>query len=80
MDFLDGLAGKLVKNPLASAGDIRDKGSIPGLGRSLGEGNGNPSECSCLENPMDQGAWQASVHEVPKSRTRWSTPAYALYL
>ena len=55
----------MVKNPAANAGDIRDAGSIPGSGRSLGEGNGNPIQCSCLENPMDRGAWQ-----VTKSRTR----------
>ena len=47
----------VVKNPPASAGDIRDAGSIPGLGRSPGGGLGNPPEHSCLENPMDRGAW-----------------------
>ena len=49
----------------------KDPGSIPGLGRSLGEGNGNsnPVQCSCLENPMDGEAWQATVHEVTK---RWT--------
>ena len=52
----------VVKNPSASAGDIRDTGSIPGLGRSLGEGNGNLLQYSCLENLMDKGAWQATVH------------------
>ena len=46
--------GLVVKNPLASAGDIRDMGSIPGLGRSPGEGNGNPLQYSCLENSMDR--------------------------
>ena len=56
-----------VKNPLASAGDIRDMGSIPGLGRSPGEGNGNPPQCSCLENPMERGAWRATVHVVTNS-------------
>ena len=50
----------MVKNMLVSAGDIRDEGSIPGLGRSPGEGNSNPLQYSCLENPMDRGAWQAS--------------------
>ena len=59
--------GSVVKNPPASAGDA---GSIPGLGRSPGEGNGNPLQCSCLENSMDRGAWRAAVHEVAKSRTR----------
>ena len=53
-----------VKNPPANAGDM---GSIPGLGRSSGEGNGNPLLYSCLGNPMDRGAWQATVHGVAKS-------------
>ena len=57
----------VVKNPLANAGDIKDTGLIPGLGRSPGEGNGNPLQSSCLENPMDRGAWWATVHEVTKS-------------
>ena len=46
----------MVKNPRANAGDIRDEGSIPGLGRSPGGGHGNPLQYSCLENPMDRGA------------------------
>ena len=54
-----------VKNPLANAGDL---GLIPGLGRSPGEGHGNPLEYSCLENPMDRGAWQAAVHGVARVR------------
>ena len=54
----------VVKNPPASTGDIRDVGSIPGLGRSPGEGNGTPLQYSCLENPMDRGAWWATVHGV----------------
>ena len=54
----------MVKNVTTSAGDGRDEGSVPGLGRSLGEGNGNPLQYSCLENPMDRGAWQATVHVV----------------
>ena len=49
-----------------------DPGSIPGLGRSPGEGNGNPLQYSCLENPMDGGAWLATVHGVAKSRTQLS--------
>ena len=52
----------VVKNPPASAGDIRDMDSIPVSGRSPGEGNGNPLQYSCLENPMDRGAWWAIVH------------------
>ena len=64
------LGGSVVKNPPASAGDAGDLGSIPGSGRSPGEGNGNPLQYSCLENPMDRGAWQATVHRVTKSRTQ----------
>ena len=60
----------VVKNPPPSAGDIRDLGSIPGPGRSPGGGHGNPLQCSCLENPMDRGAWRVMVHGVTKSRTR----------
>ena len=56
----------------ASAHNAGDLGSIPGLGRSPGEGNGNPLQYSCLENPMDGGAWWATVHEVAKSQTRLS--------
>ena len=51
----------MVKNPPADAGDIRDVGSIPGLGRSPGWGHGNPLQYSCLENPMDREAWRATV-------------------
>ena len=53
----------MVKNPPANAGDV---GLIPGLGRPLGKGNGNPPQYSCLGNPMDRGAWWATVHEVAK--------------
>ena len=59
----------VVKNPPAKAGDGRDEGSIPGSGRSPGEGNGNPLQDSCLENSMDRGAWWAIVHGVTKSQT-----------
>ena len=58
------------KNPSANAEDARDAGSIPGLGRSLGGGHGNPLQYSCLENPMDRGAWQATVHKAVKIQTR----------
>ena len=58
--------GAVVKNLPANAGD---PGSIPGSGRSLGDGNGNPLQYSCLGNPMDRGAWWAAVHGVTKSRT-----------
>ena len=60
----------MVKNLPTNAGDLRDLGSIPGLGRSPGGGNGSPLWYSCLENPMDRGAWWATVHGVTKSRTR----------
>ena len=59
----------VIKDLLASAGDLRDMGSIPGLGRSPGEGNSNPLQYSCLENPMDRGAWWATVHGVAESDT-----------
>ena len=59
----------VVKNPPSNTGDIRDTGSIPGLGSSLGGGHGNPLQCSCLENPMDRGAGQSMVHSVTKSQT-----------
>ena len=59
----------MVKNPPANAGDVRDVGSIPGSGRSPGGGHANPLQYSCLENPMDRGAWQATVHGVRKSWT-----------
>ena len=52
----------MVKNPPASSGDLRDGGLILGSGRSPGGGNGNPLQYSCLENPVDRGAWQATVH------------------
>ena len=60
----------VVKNPLANAGDLRDLGLIPGSGRSPGGGHGNPLLYSCLENPMDRGAWQETVHMVTKSQTQ----------
>ena len=59
----------MIKNLSASAGDTGDVGSISGSGRSPGVGNGNPLQYSCLENPMDRGAWQAIVHGAPKSWT-----------
>ena len=58
-----------VKNLSASEGDLRGVGSIPGSGRSPGGGNGNPLQCSCLENPVDRGAWRATVHGAAKSQT-----------
>ena len=64
MGFPSSLAGK---ESTCNAGDL---GLIPRLGRSPGGGHGNPSQYSCLENPMDRGAWRAIIHEVTKSRTR----------
>ena len=61
--------GSVVKNLPANAGDT---GLIPGSGRSSGVGNGNPLQYSCLGNPRDRGAWQATVHGVAKSRTQLS--------
>ena len=58
--------GSMVRNLPANAGNI---GSIPGPERSPGKRNGNPLQCSCQENPMDRGAWQATVHAVTKSDT-----------
>ena len=60
----------VVKNVLASAGDLRTVGSIPRLGRSPGGGHGNSLQHSCLENPMDRRAWSATVHRVAKSWMR----------
>ena len=61
--------GSMVKNPPANAGDTGDSGSVTGLGRSPGVGNGNPLQYSCLENSMDIGAWWPTVHGVAKSQT-----------
>ena len=66
MDFIFSLGGAVVKNLPANTGE---SGLIPGLGRSPGGGNGNPPQYSCLENAMDRGAWQATVHGVAKSLT-----------
>ena len=60
----------MVKNPPASAGDTKDVGSIPGSGRSPEKGNSSPLQYSCLGNPIDRGAWQATVHGVPKELDR----------
>jgi len=58
--------GSVVKNPSVKAGDA---GSIPGSGRASGKGNGNPLQYTCLGNPTDRGAWQATIHRVLKSWT-----------
>ena len=60
----------VVKNPPASAGDLRDMGSVPGLGRSPGGRHGNPLRYAWLENPTDRGVWWAKVHGVAKSQTQ----------
>ena len=67
LGFSGGTSGK---EPTCSAGDLRDTGSIPGLGRSPGEGHGNLLQYSFPSNPMDRGAWQPTVHRVPESPTR----------
>ena len=60
----------MVKNPPANAEDVREAGSIPWSGRSPGGGNGNPLQYFCLENPMDRGAWRATVRSITKSQTQ----------
>ena len=67
LGFPGGSAGK------ESACIVGDLGLIPGLGRSHGGGHGHPLQCSCLENPMDRGAWQAAVHGVPELDTNETT-------
>ena len=64
--------GAVVKNLPANARKAGDVGSIPGSGRSPGGENGSPLQYSCLENPMDRGVWQATVHGISKSQTRLS--------
>ena len=64
--------GAVVKNLHDNAGDRRDAGSAPGSGRCPGGGNGNALQYSCLGNPMDRGAWWATVHEVAKSQVQLS--------
>ena len=73
MDFPSGSEVK------ASACNVGDLGSIPGLGGSTGEGNGNPLQYFCLENPMDRGAWWATVHGVAKSQTGLSDFTFTYY-
>ena len=63
-------SGTVVKNLPANAGDKRDTGSVPEWERSPGGGNGDPLQYSCLDNPMDGGAWRATVHGVAKSQTQ----------
>ena len=68
-EFLGFPGASMVKNLPANSGATGDAGSIPGLGRFPGEGDVNPLQYSCLENPMDRGAWRAIVPRVAKSRT-----------
>ena len=68
----------MVKNLPASAGDTGDLGSVPGLRRSSGGGDGNPFQYSCFGNPMDRGAWRAVVHRVAKSQTQLSMHAHLM--
>ena len=72
----------MVKNPPANAGNIRDMDSIPGLGRSLGEGHGNPLQCSCLDKPMDRGTfiWGGSVGERVVADFTQSETATTLFI
>ena len=73
ISFIRASQGALVvKNLPGNAGDTRDEGPIPGLGRSPGGGHGNPLQYSCLENSMDRGAWEATVHGTAKSQTQLS--------
>ena len=66
----------VIKNPSTNAGDTRDMGLSPGSGRSSGEGNGNSLQYSCLESPMDRGAWRDTTHGAAKSRTRLRAHAH----
>ena len=68
--------GSVVKNLPANAGDTGDSDSVPGLGRSPGEGNGSALQYSCLESPMDRGAWWAAVYGVTRGWTQRRTHAY----
>ena len=65
-----GFPGGSSDNPLANAGDVRDVGLILGSGRSPAGGHGNPCQYCCLQNPMDRGAWWATIQRVTKSRTQ----------
>ena len=75
-----GIWGGVFSDGKVSAYSVGDLGSIPGSGRSSGEGNGNPLQYSCLENPMDGGVWYATVHVVAKSQTRLSNFTFTFTL
>ena len=70
----------MVKNPPANAGDTRDIGLIPGLGRSPAGGNGNPLQYSCLGNSMNRGAWWATVHGVAESDTNEDAQTHSKFI
>ena len=70
--------GSAVKKQPANAGDTRDVGSIPGLGRSPGGGHSNLLQCSCLDNPMDRGAWGATVHGLNLCLLHWQMDSLLL--
>ena len=70
-----GFPGGTSGNPPANAGNIKDVGLIPGLGRSPGRGHSNPLQHSCLENPMDREAWWAIVNMATKSQTQLKQPS-----
>ena len=73
--FKWGFPGGATGKELTNAGDVRDAGSIPGLGRSSKEGHSNPLQYSCLENPMDRGAWKAKSIGLQRVRQDWSNLA-----
>ena len=72
--------GAVVRNPPAKAGDTRAVGWIQRWGRSPGEGHSNPLQYACQENPLDRGAWRATVHRIAKSQTRLSAHTHTQYL
>ena len=78
-DFWTSQVALVVKNTLDNAEDIRDAESILAVGKSPGEENGNSLQYSCLENSMDRGAWQATVHGVTKSQTRLKQPSTHIF-
>ena len=78
--FMGFPAASVVKNPPINAGDTGDTGLIPGLGGCLEGGHGNPLQYSCLENPMDRGAWWATVHRVKKSQIQLKQLSTHLYV
>ena len=72
-------SGPVKKSPPTNAGDTGDSGSIPGLGRSFEVGNGHPLQYSCLENPVDRGAWRATVHRFAELATTKCAHTHGAY-